>query len=133
MARVLAFAVVTVLAGLSWLLWPTAGVSYTPVPATVIERVDCGGAGAARDVVRFKYGGRSVRAELDGCGGRPGSQIMIEVPGTGVHDGMTVALAGTGVPASALTAQRLASVLLAVAGAAGALLVWRVVGFRSPG
>ncbi len=128
----LAGAVVTVLAGLSWLLWPTAAESYPPVPATVIERAACGGATAGRDVVRFQYGGRTVRAELDGCGQRPGAQIMIEVPGTGVHDGMTVALEGTRVSDGALTAQRLASVLLAVAGAAGALLVWRLLS-RLPG
>lgn len=127
----LAVTVVAVLAGLSWLLWPTAGVSGTPVQATVVERADCGG--AERDVVRFRDDGRSVRAGLDGCGRRVGEQIMIEVPGSGAYDGMTVALAGTGVPAGALTAQRVASVLLAVAGAAGALLVWRVVRLRSPG
>ncbi len=123
----LSFAVVTVLAGLGWLLWPTATASHTSVRATVVEPADCGGGDADHDVVRFELGGRKVRAELDGCGHRAGTQIVVEIPDTAVHDGMTVALAGTGVSAGALAAQRLASVLLVLAGAAGALLAWHLV------
>lgn len=126
-AGALAFAVVTVLAGLGWLLWPTPAAGHTPALATVIEPADCGGDAAGRDVVRFDFGGRSVRAELDGCGNRAGAQITVEVPGTAVHDGMTVRLAGTGVPDSALTARRLAAVLVVLAAALGALLAWRLV------
>lgn len=120
----LASAVVVVLAALGWLLWPTTTVDHTPAEATVIESSECGGATAGRDVVRFEFGGRSVRAMLDGCGNRPGAQLDIEVPGTMVHDGMTVRLAGTGVSDTAVTTRRVAAVLLVVAAAAGALLAW---------
>lgn len=122
----LASTVVAVLAGLGWLLWPTATVSYTPARATVIEPAACGGA-AGGDVVRFEFGGRSVKAELDGCGNRAGAQITVEVPATAVHDGMTVRLAGTGVTDSTLTARRLTAVLLVLAAALGAVLAWRLV------
>lgn len=127
-AGLLALAVATVLAGLAWLLWPAGVHAVTPAPATVLEPASCAVPGG-RDIVSVELDGRSVRAELDGCGHRAGARLTVEVPGDGaaaVRPGMTVQLAGTGTPARAVTAQRAAAVLLALAGAAGAVLGWRV-------
>lgn len=116
------------LAALAWLLWPAGTEPHTPAPATVLESTSCGGS-AGGDILSVEFHGRSVRAQLDGCGHRPGAQLTVLVPlgdAAAIHDGMTVALAGTGAPPGAATAQRLAAVLLALAGAAGAVLGWRI-------
>lgn len=118
-------AVATMLAALAWLLWPPAIEPHTPVPATVLETAPCGGP-AGGDIISIEFHGRSVRAELDGCGHRPGVQLTVEVPETAVREGMTVQLAGTGTAPGTATVQRLTAVLLALAGAAGAVLGWRV-------
>jgi hypothetical protein len=126
-AALLTLAVATMLGALAWLLWPAATPPTVSAPATVLESAPCGGR-AGGDVVSVEVHGRVVRAELDGCGHRPGVQLTVEVPvgdAAALHDGMTVALAGTGTPPAAATAQRIAAVLLALAGAAGAVLGWR--------
>ncbi len=125
-ARVLALALVAVLAGIGWLLWPGAAVtSYRPTQATVVQAAECGGS-EARDVVRFEFRGRSTVAELEGCGNRPGEVLAVEVPQPAPAGDLTVRLAGTGVSAESITERRLAAVLTVLAGAAGAVLVWRV-------
>ncbi len=123
-AALLTLAVATMLAALAWLLWPAGTAPHTRVPATVLESSPCGEP-AGGDVLSIEFRGRSVRAQLDGCGHRPGAQLTVRLPvgdDAAVHDGMTVQLAGTGPPPGATTAQRLAAVLLALAGAAGAAL-----------
>ncbi|MQA14905.1 MAG: hypothetical protein GEV09_12235 [Pseudonocardiaceae bacterium] len=123
-AGVLALAVVGLLAVSGWLVWPS-GADYRSAPATVVESAECGPSDAS-DVVRVDLEGRAVAAALDACGHRVGARVTVEILVGAVRDGMTVRLAGTGVPAGATTAQRVAAVLLVVAGGAGALLGWQL-------
>ncbi|MDQ3988670.1 MAG: hypothetical protein M3291_05650 [Actinomycetota bacterium] len=124
--RVLALAVVAVLAVFGWLLWPgEAPTTYRPAQATVVQATGCVGP-EARDLVRLEFRGRLTVAELDGCGHSPGEVLAVEVPQPAPAGELTVRLAGTGVPVGSITEQRLAAVLTVLAGAAGAGLAWRV-------
>lgn len=124
-AGVLALALVTVLAAIGWLLWPSEALpSYRPAQAIVVQAAECGS--DARDVVRLVSGGRSTVAELDGCGHRRGEALAVEVPQPAPAGTLTVRLAGTGVSVRSITERRLAAVLTVLAGAAGAVLAWRV-------
>jgi len=123
---VLAFALVAVLAVFGWLLWPRdAFVTYRPARATVVQAGECVGS-QARDLVRLEFRGRLTVAELDGCGHPPGEVLVVEVPQPAPAGELTVRLAGTGVSVGSITEQRLAAVLTVLAGAAGAVLAWRV-------
>ena len=116
-----------VLALIGWLLWPNAGSeNFRIAQATVLEQAQCGPPDA-RDAVRLDLNdGRTTVARLDGCGNHPGEVLTVEVPDP-LPDGVVVVrLAGTGVPATAATAQRLAAVLAGGAGIAGAVLAWRL-------
>jgi len=122
----LALALVSVLAGIGWLLWPgAASTSYRPAQATVVQAAACGWP-EARDVVRLEVGGRSTVVVLDGCGHPPGEVLAVEVPQPAPAGELTVRLAGTGVSAGSIVERRLAAVLTVLAGAAGAVLAWRV-------
>lgn len=123
---VLTLAVVAALAVLGWLLWPDGDpAGYRPAEATVVRPTACGSSQGG-DVVRVDLGGRIVQAELDGCGHRRGEVLAVEVPEVAPPGGLTVRLAGTGVTAASIAEQRLAAVLAVLAGAAGALLAWRL-------
>ncbi len=125
-AGVLALALVAVLAAIGWLLWPGEALpTYRPAQAIVVQAAECGGSDA-RDVVRLEFGGRPAVAELDGCGHRPGEVLAVEVPQPAPAGKLTVRLAGTGVSVGSITERRLAAVLTVLAGAAGAVLAWRV-------
>lgn len=122
----LALAIVAVLAVFGWLLWPgEAFTTYRPAQATVVQAAECGGS-EARDVVRLEFRGRTTVTELDGCGHRPGQVLAVEVPQPAPAGELTVRLAGTGVSVGSITQRRLAAVLTVLAGAAGAVLAWRV-------
>lgn len=123
----LALVVAVALAGVCLLLWPaTPETEYRPAEATVVQSAECGSDTRSRDVVRIEIDGRPVLAVLDGCGNRQGEVLDVEV--APVEPGATpdVRLAGTGVTAESATRQRMAAVLAAVAGAAGAVLGWRL-------
>ncbi|MGH3980086.1 MAG: hypothetical protein ACRDRZ_13975 [Pseudonocardiaceae bacterium] len=130
-AGILALAVAVVLVVVGWLLWPDGeGAVYRAARATVVQAADCG-PGGGRDTVLIDLDGIAVRAELDGCGHRPGEVVTVEVPeAAALRNGMTVRLAGTGVSTGMATEQRLAAVGAVLAGAAGAMLAWRL--YRRP-
>ncbi|MGH3904720.1 MAG: hypothetical protein ACRDTE_11090 [Pseudonocardiaceae bacterium] len=129
---VVALALVTGLALVGWLLWPNAGdENYRVALGTVVQAADCG-VPDARDSLRVELlDGRAVPAQLDGCGNLPGEVLAVEVPNPLPGGDVVVRLAGTGVPETAVTVQRLSAVLVAVAGIAGALLAWRLRDGRS--
>lgn len=123
----LALVVAVALAGVCWLLWPAGPESgYRPAEATVVQPAECGSQTRSRDVVRVVLDGRPVLAVLDGCGNRQGEVLDVEVAPAEPGGTPDVRLAGTGVTAESATAQRVAAVLAAVAGAAGAVLAWRL-------
>ncbi len=130
----LALVVVVAMAGVSWLLWPASPESgYRAAEATVVQPAECGSDTRSRDVVRVVLDGRQVLAVLDGCGNRQGEVLDVEVAPAEPGGTPEVRLAGTGVTAESTTAQRMAAVLAAVAGAAGAVLAWRLrSGWRRP-
>jgi hypothetical protein len=113
--------------GLGLLLWPATGAeNYRIALGTVLEPAQCGPP-EARDSLRVELlDGREVPAWLDGCGNRPGEVLTVEVPDPLPAGDVVVRLAGTGVPAAAASAQRLAAIGVAVAGIAGAVLAWRL-------
>lgn len=126
----LVLVVAVALAGVVWLLWPrSAEPGFRPAQATVVERADCDSGAQARDVVRVEIDGRSVLAALQGCGNRPGERLDVEVAPGPAGGTPTVRLAGTGVTGEVTTEGRVAAVLAAVAGAAGAVLAWRLRGW----
>ena len=124
-ALVLALAGMLALVG--WLLWPDVGSeNFRLAQGTVLQQAQCGPPGA-RDSVRLDLNdGRTTVARLDGCGNHPGEVLTVEVPDPLPAGDVVVRLAGTGVPATAATAQRLAAVLAGGAGIAGAVLAWRL-------
>jgi hypothetical protein len=124
---VVVLAVAGVLALIGWLLWPNAGdENFRIAQGTVLQQAQCGPPDA-RDVVRLDQNdGRTTVARLDGCGNRPGEVLTVEVPDPLPGGDVVVRLAGTGVPATAATGQRLAAVLAGSAGIAGAVLAWRL-------
>ncbi len=113
--------------GLGWLLWPeTERGDVRMARGTVVHAVDCG-TSAAQDRLRVELlDGRAVPARLDGCGHRPGEVLTVEVSDPLPAGDVVARLPGTGVPAAAAEAQRIGAVGVAVAGIAGALLVWRL-------
>lgn len=127
LAGVVALALVTALGMLGWLLWPDAEAGdYRIALGTVAAQADCTRPGA-RDSLQVQLpDGRVVPAELDGCGNRRGEVLTVEVPDPLPANDVVVRLAGTGVPAATATAQRVSAIGVAVAGAAGALLAWRL-------
>ncbi len=127
----LAVVIVAVSIGLGWLLWPPpGGGQFRVAKATVVESVLCGPANA-EDLVHVELvTGRVVPARLDGCGHRLGEVLSVEVPDRPPAGEWVARLAGTGVPSAARDVQRLGAVGVAVAGIAGALLVWRLRGSR---
>ncbi|MGQ0776837.1 MAG: hypothetical protein ACT4NY_20875 [Pseudonocardiales bacterium] len=123
--------VLALAAGAGWLLWPHSGTDYRLALGTVVRSADCGAPGA-RDALRIELlDGRALNAALDGCGNRKGEVLSVEVPYPLPADQVVARLAGTGVPAATVTAQRLAAVEVVVAGIAGALLAWRLRQVRS--
>ena len=124
---VVAFALVTGLGLVGWLLWPDGDPGgYRVALGTVVAPAACGPPDA-RDSLRVDLlDGRAVPAELDGCGNRLGEVLTVEVPDPLPAEDVVVRLAGTGVPAATATVQRLSAVLVAIAGIAGALLAWRL-------
>lgn len=129
---VVALALVTGLALVGWLLWPNAeDENYRVALGTVVQTADCG-VPDARDSLRVELlDGHAVPAQLNGCGNLAGEVLAVEVPNPLPAGDVVVRLAGTGVPATAVTVQRLSAVLVAVAGIAGALLAWRLRDGRS--
>ncbi len=126
------FALVTTLALIGWLLWPDAGSgNYRVALGTVVQSAHCGPPDA-RDSLRIDLrDGRKVPAKLDGCGNQPGEVLTVDVPDPLPAGEVVVRLAGTGVPATVATAQRLSAVLAGGAGICGAVLVWRLLQRRS--
>jgi hypothetical protein len=117
---------------LGWLRWPDAGGSdFRAARGTVLHTVQCDRPDA-QDSLRVELlDGREVAARLDGCGHQPGDVLTVEVPDPLPAGNVVARLAGTGVPVAAADAQRLAAILVAVAGVAGAVLAWRLRGDRS--
>jgi hypothetical protein len=118
--------------GMGWLLWPPAGGGVIRAArGTVVQSVLCGPSDA-RDLVRVElFDAREVPARLDGCGHRLGEVLPVEVPDPLPRGELVARLAGTGVPAVTADGKRLGAVGVAVAGAGGALLAWRLRGARS--
>ncbi|MGH3786931.1 MAG: hypothetical protein ACRDRG_10370 [Pseudonocardiaceae bacterium] len=114
-------------AGMGWLLWPSAGGGeFRVAQGTVVQAVLCGPSDA-RDGLRVELlDRREVAARLDGCGHRLGEVLTVEVPEPLPPGDVVVRLAGTGIPATTPDGQRIGVVGVAVAGIAGALLVWRL-------
>ncbi|HEY6422951.1 MAG TPA: hypothetical protein VIY28_06825 [Pseudonocardiaceae bacterium] len=133
-AGVVALVLVVGLGLLSWLLWPdagSAGGAFRTARGTVLQAAQCGQPDA-QDALRVELpDGSEVEARLDGCGHRPGEVLAVEVPDPLPAGNVVARLAGTGVPASAADAQRLAAILVGLAGIAGAVLAWRLHGNRS--
>jgi hypothetical protein len=95
---------------------------------TVVQSVLCGPLGA-QDFVHVEFpDGRVLPARLDGCGHRLGEVLPVEVPDPLPAGEVVARLAGTGVSAASTAGRRLGAVGVAVAGIAGALLVWRLRG-----
>lgn len=124
-------AILAVVLGLGWLLWPEAGGEVRMARGTVVHAVDCG-TSDARDRLRVELlDGRAVPARLDGCGHHPGEVLTVEVPDPLPAGDVVARLPGTGVPTATADAQRIGAVGVAVAGIAGALLSWRLLSRRS--
>jgi hypothetical protein len=125
-------AVLVLVLGLGWLLWPSAGGGDVRMArATVVRAVHCGSSDA-QDWLRVELlDGRAVPARLDGCGHRPGEVLTVEVSDPLPVGDVVARLPGTGVPAATADAQRIGAVGVAVAGIAGALLAWRLRRDRS--
>jgi hypothetical protein len=113
--------------GVGWLLWPGARASDVRMArGTVVQAVDCGPSNA-QDGLRVELlDGRAIPGRLDGCGHDLGEVLTVEVPDPLPVGDVVARLPGTGVPAAAAQAQRIGALGVAVAGTAGALLVWRL-------
>jgi hypothetical protein len=120
-------ALVTGLVLIGWLLWPDTGAdNFRVAQGTVVQPASCGPPDA-RDLLRVGLAdGRQVVAHLDGCGNQPGEVLTVEVPDPLPAGDVVVRLAGTGVPATEVAAQRLGAALAGGAGIAGAVLAWRL-------
>ena len=111
-------------AGIATLYGGLHGAPAPPAPrpatGTVLESGPCAVPGA-RDTVVFVVDGRSYQLPLDACGNQPG--ILLDVELVTAADGRPAArLAGAGAVPGDLVAERVGALLLALAGAAGALL-----------
>jgi hypothetical protein len=117
------------LAGMGWLLWPSAGGGEVHTAQGIVTEAVLCGPSDARDGLRVELlDGNEVLAQLDGCGHRLGEVLTVEVPDPLPATNLVVRLAGTGEPAATADEQRIGAVGVAVAGIAGALLVWRLRG-----
>jgi hypothetical protein len=125
-------AVLALVMGLGWLLWPSAeGGDVRMARGTVVRAVHCGPSDA-RDWLRVELlDGRAVPAWLDGCGHRLGEVLTVEVSDPLPAGDVVARLPGTGVPAATADAQRIGAAGVAVAGIAGALLAWQLRRDRS--
>lgn len=115
--------------GMGWLLWPPAGHGEVRAAAgTVVQSMLCGPPDA-QDAVQLEFpDGRIMPARLDGCGHRLGEVLPVEVPDPLPPGEVVARLAGTGVSTATTDGRRLGALGVAVAGIAGALLVWRLRG-----
>lgn len=94
------------------------------VPATVVQSNPCGRP-EARDVVEVPVDGVPRPAVLDGCGHRVGTPLEVEIAEPPPEGQLTARLPGTGSPATGPgPAAQTTAVLAALAGLAGALLVF---------
>jgi hypothetical protein len=111
-------------AGIATLYGGLHRVPAPPAPraatGTVLESAPCARPGA-RDIVVFVVDGRSYQLPLDACGNQPGILLDVELV-TAAGGQPAVRLAGTGSAPRDLAAERVGALLLALAGAAGALL-----------
>jgi hypothetical protein len=111
--------------GMGWLLWPPPSRGeMRAAQGTVVQSVLCGPPGA-QDFVQVEFpDGRVIPALLDGCGHGLGAVLPVEIPHPLPEGDVVARVAGTGVSAASMTGRRLGAVGVAVAGIAGALLVW---------
>ncbi|MGH3975055.1 MAG: hypothetical protein ACRDS9_17260 [Pseudonocardiaceae bacterium] len=124
-------AVLILVLGLGWLLWPAAGSGdIRIVRGPVVHAVECDLSGAQDELRLELLDGRAVPARLDGCGHRLGEVLTVEVADPLPAGDVTARLPGTGVPAATAYTQRIGAVGVAVAGIAGALLAWRLRNYR---